>query len=82
MVGKREDDINIDNLIMAEQMIRRCNIPNKYKYVICARYFYGKLLRELAGELGVTPSRIRYMESEALRRLRKIAFRDYFDNRI
>jgi len=75
-------DHDIDNLIMAEQLIRRCKVPNRHKYVLCQRYFHGKLLRELSEELGVTSNQIRHMEQVALRRLRSIVFRDYWDNRI
>jgi len=73
-------DHTMDNLIMAEQMINKCKITERDKYVVCARYFHGKLLKELADELGVSQGRVRQLEQKALRSMRRIAKRDYWDS--
>jgi RNA polymerase sigma factor (sigma-70 family) len=73
-------DYKIDNLIMAEQILKKCKASDRDRYVVLARYFQGKSLRELGEELGVSGTRIRQIERKTLRSLRSTGKRDYQDS--
>ncbi len=47
-------------------------LPARWRFILAARYWEGWTLKEVAGQLGVKPERVRQIQCRAVARLRKL----------
>ena len=61
----------IDDLILAEQLIKKAAMPERYRSAFVGYYFEGKTYDEVGADLGCGRQRAMQIVQEALRRIRK-----------
>ena len=61
----------IDDLILAEQLIKKAAMPERYRSAVLGYYFEGKTYDEVGADLGCGRQRAMQIVQEALRRIRK-----------
>ena len=61
----------IDDLILAEQLIKKAAMPERYRGAVLGYYLEGKTYDEVGADLGCGKERARQIVQEALRRMKK-----------
>ena len=61
----------IDDLILAEQLVKKAAMPDRYRSAVVSYYFEGKTYDEVGADLGCGRQRAMQIVQEALRRIRK-----------
>lgn len=61
----------IDDLIFVEQLLKKANMKDRYRYAFIARYVEGKTYKEVGQDLGISASRAQSIVMSAILRMKQ-----------
>jgi len=60
----------IDDLILAEQLVKKCRLSDRYKYAVIAYFILGKTQTEIGKDLKISKGTVHNMIEKTIRNMR------------